>query len=120
MSNYLVNIKGVNFGMTKEYAKEELQNYYSTTEELKEAIKNDTIQDSISEIADNNVDVYNYDLLQWFPDNYDKVEDAIDEYGFPETDGRPDIMQAIRQGQYKENEEALFQALEDIREELKI
>ena len=27
--------------MTKEEAKEELQNYYSTTEELKEAIKNE-------------------------------------------------------------------------------
>lgn len=106
--------------ITKEEAKEELQNYYSTTEELKEAIKNDEIQDAISEIADNNIDVYNADLLDWFKDNYYKVEDAIEEYGFPELDGKPDMMGAIRQGQYKENEEALFQALEDIREELKI
>ena len=118
--DYLVNKKGVNFRMTKEEAKEELQNYYSTTEELKEAIKNDEIQDAISEIADNNIDIYNADLLQWFPDNYDKVEDAIDEYGFPETDGRHDIMQAIRQGQYKENEEVLYEALEEIKEELKL
>ena len=106
--------------ITKEEAKEELQNYYSTTEELKEAIKNDEIQDATYEIADNNIDVYNADLLDWFKDNYYKVEDAIEEYGFPELDGKPDMMGAIRQGQYKENEEALFQALEDIREELKI
>ena len=117
---YLVNKKGVNFGMTKEYAKEELQNYYSTTKELKEAIKNDEIQDAISEIADNNVDVYNADLLDWLRDNYYKVEDAIEEYGFPELDGKPDILMAIRQGQYKENEEVLYEALEEIKEELKL
>jgi len=106
--------------MTKEYAKEELQNYYSTTKELKEAIKNDEIQDAISEIADNNIDVYNADLLDWLRDNYYKVEDAIEEYGFPETDGKPDMMMAIRQGQYKENEEVLYEALEEIKEELKL
>lgn len=117
---YLVNKKGVNFGMTKEYAKEELQNYYTTTEELKEAIKNDEIQDAISEIADNNINIYNADLLDWFRDNYYKVEDAIEEYGFPETDGKPDIMMAIRQGQYLENEEVLNEALEEIKEELKL
>ena len=117
---YLVNKKGVNFRMTKEEAKEELKNFYATTEELKEAIKNDTIQDAISEIADNNIDVYNYDLLDWFKDNYIKVEDAIEEYGFPETDGKPDMLQAIRQGQYLENEEVLYEALKDIKEELKL
>jgi len=120
MSNYLVNKKGVNFRMTKEKAKEELQNYYTTTEELEEAIKSDKIQDAISEIADNNIDVYNYDLLQWFPDNYDKVEEAIEEYGFPELDGKPDMLQAIRQGQYLENEEVLYEALEEIKAELKL
>jgi len=106
--------------MTKEEAKEELQNYYSTTEELKEAIKNDEIQDAISEIADNNIDVYNADLLDWLRDNYYKVEDAIEEYGFPELDDKPDILMAIRQGQYKENEEVLNEALEEIKEELKL
>jgi len=120
MFDYLVNKKGVNFRMTKEKAKEELQNYYTTTEELEEAIKSDKIQDAISEIADNNVDVYNYDLLQWFPDNYDKVEEAIEEYGFPELDGKPDMLQAIRQGQYLENEEVLYEALEEIKAELKL
>lgn len=106
--------------MTKEKAKEELKNFYATTEELEEAIKSDKIQDAISEIADNNIDVYNYDLLQWFPDNYDKVEEAIEEYGFPETDGKPDMIKAIMQGQYKENEEVLNEALEEIKEELKL
>jgi len=106
--------------ITKEEAKEELQNYYSTTEELKEAIKSDKIHDAISEIADNNIDVYNADLLDWFKDNYYKVEDAIEEYGFPETDGKPDILMAIRQGQYLENEEVLYEALKDIKEELKL
>ena len=120
MFDYLVNKKGVNFRMTKEKAKEELQNYYTTTEELEEAIKSDKIQDAISEIADNNINIYNADLLQWFPDNYDKVEEAIEEYGFPELDGKPDMLQAIRQGQYLENEEVLYEALEEIKAELKL
>jgi hypothetical protein len=101
--------------MTKEEAKEELQNYYSTTEELKEAIKNDEIQDAISEIADNIMMCLYADLFDWFRDNYYKVEDAIEEYGFPELDGKPDILMAIRQGQYKENEEVLYEALEEIK-----
>ena len=106
--------------ITKEEAKEELKNFYATTEELKEAIKSDKIQDAIPEIADNNIDIYTIDLLDWFRDNYYKVEDAIEEYGFPETDGKPDILMAIRQGQYKENEEVLYEALKDIKEELKL
>ena len=106
--------------MTKEEAKEELQNFYATTEELEEAIKSDKIQDAISEIADNNINIYYAGLLDWFRDNYYKVEDAIEEYGFPELDDKPDILMAIRQGQYKENEEALYEALEEIKEELKL
>ena len=44
--------------MTKEYAKEELQNYYSTTEELKEAIEKENyeeaakIRDKIKELKE--------------------------------------------------------------------
>jgi len=106
--------------MTKEDAIEELKNYYATDEELEEAIRNDEIQDAISEIANDNVDVYNYDLLRWLQHNYYKVEDAIEEYGFPETNGKPDMMGAIRQGQYRENEEVLNEALKDIKEELNI
>jgi len=106
--------------MTKEDAIEELKNYYATDEELEEAIRNDEIQDAISEIANDNVDVCNYDLLRWLRHDYYKVEDSVEEYGFPETNGKPDMMGAIRQGQYRENEEVLNEALKDIKEELNI
>jgi len=102
--------------MNKEDAIIELKDYYATEEELKEAIEGDSIQDAIHEIADSNVDVYNYDLLKWLPDNYDKVEDAIAEFGFPENGGQPDMIKAIMMGQYKENEEVLYEALEELKE----
>lgn len=34
------------------------------------------IGDAFGEIADSNVDLYNYDLLKWLPDNYEWLEEA--------------------------------------------
>ena len=79
----------------KEEAIELLKEYYQDDEKLQVAIDEDNISDVVSEIADNNVDIYNTDLLEWLAGNYSVFEEAIDEFGFPSNDGRADLMKAI-------------------------
>lgn len=101
--------------MNIEDAKMYLRDY-----DLSEALLKDEPHDIISEIADSNVDVYTSKLLEWvgLAENYSFVEDAIEEFGFPvNADGKPDFIKAIMQGQYKENEDALWLAWEEIKEE---
>lgn len=106
--------------MNKEDAKDQIREYYKDDAELMQAINDGTIHDTIHEIADGNVDVYTINLIKWVgkAENYGYIEDAIDEYGFPESDGKPDFIRAIMQGQYKQNEEALNLALEELEDEL--
>lgn len=67
------------------------------------------ISDIITEIADNNVDLYYYDLFKWLPDNYEYVEQAIDELGAPKEF---DIPKAIQMGQFYKNEQDLYKDLD--------
>lgn len=66
------------------------------------------ICDIISEIADNHVDIYNDDLIEWAKENYSYIEEAIQEYGKPD-----DFFQFIRQGQYYAYSQDLYENLED-------
>lgn len=66
------------------------------------------ICDIIAEIADNHVDIYNSDLLEWAKENYSYIEKAMDEFGKPD-----DFFQYIRQGQFYYYEEDLYNNLED-------
>ncbi len=73
------------------------------------------ICDVISEIADNNVDIYTYDLLEWAKGNYSYIEEAIDELGTPtDSQGRADFIGMIRQGQYIYYTQDLYDNLDDI------
>lgn len=67
------------------------------------------ICDIISEIADNNVDIYYSDLFKWAADNYSIIEEANEEFGTVN-----DITKQIQQGQYLYNERDLYDNLEDI------
>ena len=100
----------------KEEAIELLKEYYQDDEKLQVAIDEDNISDVVSEIADNNVDIYNTDLLEWLAGNYSVFEEAIDEFGFPSNDGRGDLMKAIMLGQYYQNEQTLYEAIEELKE----
>lgn len=55
----------------------------------------DYICDVITEIADNNIDIYANNLLEWAKGNYSYIDDAIEEYGKPD-----DFLKYIQQGQY--------------------
>lgn len=67
------------------------------------------ICDIITEIADNNVDVYTQDLLDWVPDNYSYIEEANQEFSVPD-----DFLKQVQQGQYYYNERNIYEHLEDI------
>ena len=51
--------------------------------------------DTLWEIADNHIDIYNSTLLDWLKDNYSAFEDYIDEYGV-DTSGGFDLIKHIR------------------------
>lgn len=72
------------------------------------------ICDIITEIADNNVDIYNYDLMEWAKGNTSYIEEALDEFGTPtDNNGRADFMRIVQQGQYYYNERNIYENLED-------
>lgn len=99
----------------------ELQDY---TVEFLEAVEYaDTIsqlEDNLSELADQQVDIYNSDLIDWLRKEDDAIwtiEDALSEYGMPEgSDGKPDFYAIIRQGQYKFYSDIFYKMLEEYRE----
>lgn len=66
------------------------------------------ICDIITEIADNSVDIYTQDLLDWVPDNYSYIEEANIEMGVPKG-----FLNQIQQGQYYYYERNLYENLED-------
>lgn len=47
-------------------------------------------------------------------DNYEKVEKAIDKYGFPKSNGQANLLKAIQYGQCLVNEELLREALKEL------
>lgn len=70
------------------------------------------ICDCISELADNNVSIYNYDLLEWVRNNSEYVEQAVAEFGVDERNF--DFFALLRQGQYMQIEEELCNNFDDI------
>lgn len=66
------------------------------------------ICDAISEKADNEVDIYNSDLLEWAKTHLGDIEDANAEFGAPN-----DIIKQIMQAQYKVNSDALYEGMDD-------
>lgn len=67
------------------------------------------ICDIISNIADNNVDIYTYDLFDWLKYNYDVVQDANLEFGQPS-----DIIAQCQQGQYYKYSNDLYDVIDDM------
>ena len=70
----------------------------------------DYIGDSISEVADESVDIYYSDLFEWAKKNYDYINEANEEFGIPK-DG--DIIKQIQQGQFYAIEQEIYEDLQD-------
>lgn len=65
------------------------------------------ICDAISERADNNVDVYNYDLIEWAKSHIYEIDEAAEELGKPDS-----FIGYIQQAQFFVNERNLYEGLE--------
>ena len=70
------------------------------------------IGDAFGEIADSNVDLYNYDLLKWLPDNYEWLEEA-DAQGLLEG-CKGDLIKMTQMAQYECFTQDLYDHQEDI------
>lgn len=70
------------------------------------------IGDAFGEIADSNVDLYNYDLLKWLPDNYEWLEEA-DAQGLLEG-CKGDLMRMTQMAQYECFTQDMYNHQEDI------
>ena len=86
-----------------EEAIEQLKDYGDVTEQ--------NIDEVIAELADSNVDVYNFDRRKWLIEEVEHIadlEDAISEFGWDGCDKDLDI--AIGYAQYSANSELLREA----------
>lgn len=74
---------------------------FSNFEEMFDYITGDDcnyISDKISELSDSMIDIYYYDLRKWSVENYDYIEQAIEEFGVDTKN--PDFHKMIQMGQY--------------------
>lgn len=69
---------------------------------------NDYICDIVNELSDNNVDIYNNDLLEWAKNNYSYIDDAVAELGHGK-----DFISDIQIGQYYYINEEIYDNLKD-------
>ncbi len=67
------------------------------------------ISDVIMEIADNNIDIYYYDLKQWLINHIDDFDDYIEEYGYNKD---RNFYENIQAAQYVSNENEMYNNLE--------
>lgn len=88
-----------------------IKELYNTIETISEELQNYSdgyICDIISEIADSNIDIYTYALLNWLKDNYDVVDEAVSELGMPNANDSNIIIKLCQQGQYIQNQNTLY------------
>lgn len=74
------------------------------------------IDEIIRDIADNNVDIYTSDLMDWVKYNYNYVEDYIKGFGMDSNNF--DFIGAVRGGQYLYIEQTLYNNKSDMLEYL--
>lgn len=67
----------------------------------------DDIYDIIHDIADNNVDIYTCDLMEWVKNYFEYVEQYVKEFGIDSNNF--DFIGAVRGGQYLYIEEKLME-----------
>ena len=72
------------------------------------------ICDVITEIADNDVDIYYSDLFEWAKDNWSYIDDACQEFGMPSCNDTNIIIKLIQQGQFYYNEQLLYEDLDSM------
>lgn len=68
---------------------------------------------TIQEVCDSAVPIYYADLAKWFGENWNAVNEYIDEFGEMATEGdKPDIMKTIQGAYYITYEREILEALD--------
>ena len=92
----------------------EVKNLYNKLESSIDCLTdydNGYIYDIISEIADNQVDIYYSDLTEWANGHFEEISETISEFGW-EGCGR-DLYKAVQMAQYRENENEMYSELSE-------
>ena len=91
-----------------EELKKEVAKYFESYEEYITEYYNyqDCINDIIEDIANQNVDIYTSDLLEWAKDGYNYIEDYVREFGVDSNNFN--LLDIIRGGQYLYIEQTLL------------
>lgn len=76
--------------------------------------ENGYICDIVTEIADNNIPIYNGDIWEKSKECQDEIEEALREFGTPtDSNGNVDLIRIFQQGIYLFNERNLYENLEE-------
>lgn len=70
---------------------------------------------SIDETIDSNIDIYYYDLRKWSVENYDYIDQGLNEFGSDETD----FHKIIQLGQYVYYSELIYECINDMIDHIK-
>ena len=77
--------------------------------------KDGYICDIITEIADNNIPVYNSEIWEKAAENSSYIEEALQEFGTPtDNNVKIDLIRIFTQGLYYKNEQEIYENLEEI------
>lgn len=89
----------------------DLEEQLSDEQSFDEELDTDDLQDRISEYADNDIPIYNYDLTQWLAkgNNWILVDEAMEEYGSSEG-----IIKLIQLGYFKGVQDMYYQVVQKL------
>ena len=76
----------------------------------------DDAGDKISELSDSMIDIYNYDLRKWSVENYDYIEEAVEEFGYDSKNF--DFHKIIQLGQYYAYSNEFYAMISELKKHL--
>lgn len=92
----------------------EVKNLYNKLESPIDSLTdydNGYICDVITEIADNQVDIYHSDLTSWANGHFEEISETIDEFGWDGCGN--DLYKAVQMAQYRESENEMYSELSE-------
>jgi len=94
----------------------ENNNLNELIEFLKDATNTWNYSGILDEIIDSYIDINYYSLRKWSVDNYEYIENAMNEFGMPE---KFEWHKIIQMGQYLYYSEKIYEAIDDMIEHIK-
>lgn len=77
----------------------------------------DDAGDRISDLSDSMVDIYNYDLRKWSLNNYNYIEEAVEEFGYDSKNF--DFHKVIQLGQFYAYNNEFYEMISQFKQYIK-